>query len=421
MSRSLALLRDNRNYRLTWVGQVVSEIGDHFNNVAVLALVLETTGSGLAVSLLMLARAIPAVVAGPVAGIALDRFDRRRIMLASDLVRAVVAFGFVLPAAQSRPLLLYTLSGLLMFASPFFTSGRAAILPTIASPAELHVANSLTQNTQSATLVLGTMCAGFAAAKLGYAWAFVLNAVSFLFSAAAVWGLYIRDGFRARRGASAGVLQPWRDYREGLAYLASTPLVLGIALMAVGWAAGGGAAQILFALFGEQVFHRGPAGIGTIWGFAGIGLLAGGLIGHVLGSRLDFGAYKRAVAISYLAHGVCYVAFSLSSRYAAALLWIAASRVGMATTSILNNLQLLRHTPDEYRGRVFSTIESLRWSTMIVSFAVAGVASQHFSARQIGVVAGVLGALAGGLWALADGMGRLPEPRSRGTGAAVLP
>ena len=413
MSDSLRLLRDNRNYRWTWLGQIVSEIGDHFNNVAVLALVIERTGSGLAVSTLMLARAIPAVLAGPAAGVALDRFDRRRILIASDLVRAVVALAFVLPVVQAQGWLLYALSALLMFASPFFTSGRAAILPTIASTRELHAANSLTQNTQSVTLTMGTMLAGFAVAKVGYSWAFVLNGLSFLFSAAAVWALRAEGGFRSRAHVLAGVLQPLRDYREGLRYLASVPLVLGIALIAVGWAAGGGAAQILFALFGEQVFQRGAAGIGTIWGFAGIGLLLGGVIGHVLGPRVGYRGYKRSVAVSYLTHGAAYVAFSVSGSYGAALLWIAVSRVGMATTSILNNLQLLRHTPDEFRGRVFATIESLRWAVMIVSFALAGIASQHVSARAIGVVAGLLGAATGLLWALADWLGKLPEPQRR--------
>ena len=162
------LLRHNRNYRYTWMGQVVSEIGDYFNNVAVFGLVMQTTGSGLVVSGVMLARAIPAVLAGPVAGVVLDRFDRKRIMIASDLVRAVVALAFMLTVRQPRRWLLYLLSALLMFASPFFTSGRAAILPTIARPEELHTANSLTQTTQWATLTLGTMLAGLSVAKLGY-------------------------------------------------------------------------------------------------------------------------------------------------------------------------------------------------------------------------------------------------------------
>ncbi len=406
------LLRDNRNYRCAWLGQVVSEIGDFFNNVAVLSLVVQTTGSGLALGGLMLARAIPAVLAAPVAGVVLDRMDRRRIMIASDVVRAVVALGFVLVVIRPSTWLLYLLSGLLMFASPFFSSGRAAILPTITSPAELHAANSLTQTTQWATLTIGTMLAGFAVARLGFAGAFVIDSASFGLSALAIAALRHDGGFAARGAARAGALRPWREYREGLAYVVRTPLVLGIGLVSVGWAAGGGAAQILFALFGEQVFERGPAGIGTIWGFAGIGLLLGGILGHVIGGRVGFAGYKRAVAVSYLSHGAAYAAFSVTREYATALAWIAVSRVGMATTSILNYTQLLKHTPDALRGRVFSTLESLRWATMIVSFAVAGIASLYYSPRAIGVVAGALGALTGVLWAIADWTGRLPEPAS---------
>src|ERR1700733_14739376 len=120
-----ALLRHNANYRNTWIAQVVSEIGDYFNNVAVFALVMENSGSGMVVSGVMLARAIPAVIAGPIAGVLLDRLDRKRIMIASDLIRAVVALAFILTVdanAGDSMWLLYVLSGVLMFASPFFTS-----------------------------------------------------------------------------------------------------------------------------------------------------------------------------------------------------------------------------------------------------------------------------------------------------------
>ena len=96
MSPFVSLLRNNHNYRNTWMGQVVSEIGDHFNNVAVFGLVLAHTRSGMVVTGVMLARAIPAILAGPLAGVVLDRFDRKQVMIASDLMRAVVAAGFIL-------------------------------------------------------------------------------------------------------------------------------------------------------------------------------------------------------------------------------------------------------------------------------------------------------------------------------------
>jgi MFS family permease len=404
------LLRQNANYRNTWLAQVVSEIGDYFNNIAVFALVMEKSGSGLVVSGVMLSRAIPAVLAGPLAGVLLDRLDRKRIMIASDLVRAVLAFAFLLTIHQPRPWLLYTLSALLMFASPFFTAGRAAILPTIATADELHAANSLTQTTQWATLTIGTLLAGFSAAALGYHWAFIINAFSFLFSAAAIWRIAVPQGFRPARGKAGA--PAWRDYREGLAYMRRVPLTMGIAMISVGWAMGGGAAQILFALFGEQVFHRGPAGIGSIWGFAGIGLLIGGAVGHLCGKRATFTGYKRTVTFSYLVHGGAYMLFSQAASFPAALIYMLLSRVGMAVTSVLNNAQLLRHTPDEFRGRVFSTLESLRWGSMIVSMAAAGIASQRYSPRTIGLIAGALGMVTAIAWAWLDSAGRLPEPPS---------
>src|SRR5271156_332141 len=124
MSEFLQLLKSNRNYRYAWSGQVVSEIGDHFNNVAVFSLALANTRSGLVVSGIMLSRAIPAVLAGPIAGVLLDRLDRKRVMIASDVVRAIVALAFIFAIHGHRTWLLYPLSALLMFASPFFTSGR---------------------------------------------------------------------------------------------------------------------------------------------------------------------------------------------------------------------------------------------------------------------------------------------------------
>src|SRR5882724_161332 len=410
MSSPGALLRYNANYRNTWMAQVVSEIGDYFNNVAVFALVMEKSGSGMVVSGVMLARAIPAVIAGPIAGVLLDRLDRKRIMIASDIVRALIALAFVLTIDQPRPWLLYALSAGLMFASPFFTPGRAPILPTIASPSELHSANSLTQTTPWATLTAGTMLAGLSTGRFGYRAAFIINSLSFVFSALAIARIAVPGGFRAVRRVSATHTHPWHEYAEGLAYMRSVPLMIGIAMISVGWAMGGGAAQVLFALFGEQVFHRGAEGIGYLWGFAGVGLLIGGTIGHVAGRRATFSRYKRTVTVSYVLHGAAYMLFSQVESFTAALVWMMFSRVGMAVTSVLNQSQLLTHTPDEFRGRVFSTMESLRWSVMIVSMAAAGIASQYYSPRTIGLIAGAFGASTALIWAWMDGTGRLPEP-----------
>jgi predicted MFS family arabinose efflux permease len=192
------------------------------------------------------------MLAGPVAGVLLDRMDRRRIMLFSDIIRAVLALAFILAIPAGRTWLLFLLSGALMFASPFFTSGRAAILPTIASSAELHTPNSLTQLTQWSAITVGAFLGGSAVASFGYKLAFMFNALSFVFSAACILQLRASQGFRPQRFdlSEDSVLRPWSDYIAGVRYMRAEPLILGIGLIAVGWSTGGGAAQILFRLFG---------------------------------------------------------------------------------------------------------------------------------------------------------------------------
>jgi MFS family permease len=412
----LGLLRENRNYRFMWSGQIVSEIGDHYNNVAVFALALANTGSGLVVAGILISRAICAVLAGPIAGVLLDRMDRKRIMIISDLVRTVVAIIFILGIPLGRTWLLYVLSGILMFASPFFSSGRSSILPTIATKHELHSANSLTQLTQWTTLTLGSFLGGTSVTQFGYKLAFVFNAFSFLFSAWCISRLHVEAGFRADRSDVSGdtVVRPWHEYTEGLRYMKSSPLILGIGLVAVGWATGGGAAQILFSVFGEVVFHRGPSGIGTIWGCAGIGLIAGALVAHRMGKTISFENYKRSVSICYVLHGGSYVLFSQAKTFGWALFFIGLSRAAVAVSSVLNVTQQLRHVSDEFRGRVFATVESWNWMTMMLSMAIAGLASTHVSPRIIGAWAGVFSSSTAIFWAWANWTGRLPEPALSG-------
>ncbi len=412
MTGFLGLLEKNRNYRFTWTGQIVSEVGDHFNNVAVFALALANTGSGLVVAGILLSRGLCAILAGPVAGVVLDRLDRKRIMILSDLLRAAIAVLFLLAIPPGRTWLLFLLSGLLMFASPFFTSGRASILPAIATPEELHAANSLTQATQWLTLTVGSFLGGASVTTVGYHLAFVFNALSFLFSALCISQLRVGKGFRAERTivGEDKVVRPWREYTDGLRYMRSMPLILGIGLVSVGWATGGGAAQILFSLFGEQVFHRGPEGIGIIWGCAGIGLLCGALVAHYLGPRLGFGGYKKTISAAYVVHGGAYVLFSQAPSFASALFFIAVSRGAVAVSSVLNNMQLLRHVPNEFRGRVFSTIETWTWMTMMLSMGLAGIASDHVGPRTIGLWSGILSSSTAIFWAWGNLAGRLPEP-----------
>lgn len=417
MAGFAALLRTNKNYRYTWMGQVVSEVGDHFNTIAVFSLILAQTNSGLAVAGVMLSRAIPMLLAGPLAGVSLDRFDRRQLMIWSDLIRAVFAGLFVLGVPLGHSWIIYVLSALMMAASPFFTSGRASILPAIATKDELHTANSMTQTTQWTTTAVGSFLGGFSAEMMGYEIAFFLNALSFLFSALCISKLRVPEGaFVARRNSldETKVVKPWQDYKDGLKYMRSIPLLAGLGFVSVGWASGGGAAQILFPLFGERVFHRGAMGTGQLWSSAGLGLVVGGVFAHRLLPRLNFAQYKRTISLAYLVHGASYVCFALSEPYWLALLMIGLSRAAVAVSSVMNFTQILRIVQDEFRGRVFATLETLTWGVMMLSMTAAGLASDHVNTRWIGVASGLLSGTTAIFWYWGDVTGRLPEPVSGG-------
>ena len=409
MSAFLTLLQRNRNYRFTWCGQVVSEVGDHFNNIAVMSLAMQHADSGLVVTGVFLARAIPMLAAGPVAGVLLDRLDRKQVMIASDLVRAVVALAFILCVGQSGTFLLYGLSAALMFASPFFTSGRSSVLPVIATPEELHTANTMTQTTSWASLTIGAFL-GAVGAGYGFKVAFLFNALSFVVSALCILQLRRPGGFRSSAPRRSHNETGFSQYRDGLRYMRATPLVFGIAAISVGWASGGGAAQILFSLFGEKVFNAGAVGIGVIWGFAGLGLVLGGWLGYWLGKRLSFRQYKKAIAIAFVIHGGGYILFSQMPNMALACVFIVISRAAVAVSSVLNFSQLLHHVEDRFRGRVFATLESVTWATMMISMMATGLATTRYNPRQIGAVAGAVSSMTAVGWAWLNWSGRLPEP-----------
>jgi predicted MFS family arabinose efflux permease len=201
--------------------------------------------------------------------------------------------------------------------------------------------------------------------------------------------------------------------------MVGAPLILGIGLISVGWASGGGAAQVLFTLFSELVFKRGAQGLGQLWGVAGVGLLVGGYVGNRLGKRINFETYKKTVFFCYLLHGAAYVVFSQMPSWGWALFFMALSRATVAVSSILNWSNLLTHVDNRYRGRVFSTIETMNWSTMMLSMLGAGIASQHYSIRAIGAASGLLSSSTAIFWGWANWTGKLPEPALTEDDAAV--
>src|SRR5215212_5565126 len=186
MSNYFSFLQLRPKFRSLWLAQVISLTGDWFNTIASVIIVNRYTASGLAVGGLFIARALPPFLFGPVAGVVADRFDRRKVLILSDLLRAGIVLCFLLVNGPADLWLLYVLTVLQFSVSAFFEPARAALVPALVESNELLTANTLSSITWSAMLTLGGAIGGLTASVFGVAVSLLVDAASFLVSAALV-------------------------------------------------------------------------------------------------------------------------------------------------------------------------------------------------------------------------------------------
>src|SRR5919112_866257 len=161
------LLTRNRSFRLLWLGQVVSQMGDWFNTIALYTIILQLTGSGRDVGLLLVARFVPSFLFGPISGVIADRFSRQRIMIVSDILRAVVVLGFLFVRTADHLWIIYVLTVLQLGLSTFFEPAKTAAIPSVVEERELVPANAISSVTWSVMLTLGAAVGGVITGAFG--------------------------------------------------------------------------------------------------------------------------------------------------------------------------------------------------------------------------------------------------------------
>src|SRR5262245_18224871 len=181
------LLRENKNFRRLWIGQVISELGTWFSFIAELGVVNLLSGSVWATLALLVSRLLPVLLIAPLAGVLVDRANRKRILIAADLVRALIALGYLSASAGAPVWLVVIFSGLMSAASTLFEAAKNASLANMTTRQEMLTANVLMFSTRFLQLTLGAALGGVTAAKFGYNAAFIINSLSFLVSASYIW------------------------------------------------------------------------------------------------------------------------------------------------------------------------------------------------------------------------------------------
>lgn len=373
------LVRTNVNFRRLWAGNTVSLLGDWFNTIALYTLVFELTGnnseagSPLALAGVFIFKLLPWALASPLAGVLVDRYNRRWLMIGSDVLRALIVLCFLFIDTPSELPWLYVLITLQVVVGAVFIPAKSASLPNITAPHELLTANALSAATWSSMLAIGAALGGFATAWLGVRPVFLLDACTYLVSGFFIYRATIPQDTTA--SDEPLFKTAYREILDGWQHLRTHPPIGRIALSKASWAVGGGALVFTLALMGDRFTETAlAAGIGLLFMARGIGTGIGPIVARAVFE--DERHWPAVMGACVMVSGVCYgivsflpwlpwnvATYSLLLVIVLVVMAHGASGANWVLTSVL----LQKRTADRYRGRVFAT----EWLLLMVPETVS--------------------------------------------------
>jgi MFS family permease len=396
----LHLVRSNGNFRRLWLAQIVSEIGDWFYTLAIYTLLLELTGHAGSVALALVLQVLPQTLVGPTAGVVNDRLRRKHVMIAADLTRFVIVLSMLFVRSQSTVWLVYPLLVAETIMAAFFEPARNAVIPNIASTDEVLVANTLSSATWSVNLMIGALIGGVVAAFFGRDAVFILNALSFLFSAILIAGMRFSEPHaESATGLRARDLVDFSPVLEGIRYIRRHRTLLPTVFAKAGELMIG-PSWVIFTVMGATEFalHRrgmnqaGQAMLGMSILLAGraTGALAGPLISARWAGFRDE-RLRLGILFGYLAVAAGYVEVGATRSAWLAALGALVAHAGGSTVWVFSTTLLQLHTEDQFRGRVFSADLGLSSLSVAVTAYLAGVFLDHrFTAHKVATGTGLV-------------------------------
>jgi MFS family permease len=377
-----SLLRNVRFLRL-WIGQGTSFVGDAVSMVALVVLVVQITGSASAVGGALVARLLP-TIASPLAGVLADRVDRRVVLVASDLARAVLVLGL----AFARDLAtIYVLVFLMGLARAFFNPTVRAAFPSVVGGGDLTRANALISGTFSVSETVGPALGGLLVATVGLDAAFILDAVTYLISAVLLSLTPLARPQRKDGNAGFG-----EDLKAGFAYLAGARVPLAIVIGAFLTVLTINITIPAEVFLAKETFEAGNAGYGLLVGLYGGGMILGSALIATFGDRIRLlPFYFFGILISALA----LVGAGLSPAFIFALGALVVAGAANGIDNVTTDTILQKRVPDAFLGRVFS-VRFLGFSAgEVLAYPLGGAIVDASGVRFTYLLAGAATAAAG--------------------------
>ena len=394
------LLKQNPSFRNLWYGQVISELGNWVNSIALYALILQLTGSGMAMAAAMMAKLLPMVIISPFAGVVVDRMDRRTVLIASDILRCFTVLCFLIVESREDLWLVYALTLFEVALTGFFEPARSAIIPSIVKKSHLVTANAISGATWSIMLTLGAALGGFVVSLFGVKVAFILDALTYLLSA---WFIIkisypnTKSEEPIKKNNSSGI----KGLLEGGRYLISHPIVLALALLKSGMAIKGGI-MTLIPLFANRLWSDPAAvsaAVGIMFSSRGIGSAIGPiLIRKWLGESPKI--LQGSILAAFFLGSLALLAFSFSKN-----LWLTSLCIGLSgmfgsIVWVFSTALIHLEADRQFLGRIFGIEMALLTLIMGISNGVVGVAvdSLQMNIQSVILWMGGLYMIPGILW-----------------------
>jgi len=364
------VLRECPGYRLLFLARAISLLGDWFSVIAIIAMLRHVTGSSPgAISGMLILKLLPIFLAGPLAGVVADRVNRKRIMVVSDLVRAVLVLLILAAPLTPRPIAVtYVLITLQVVASAFFEPARTAALPQLVPARYLAAANALGAVVWSVMFAVGSAIGGVVTDAFGWRTALTIDAATYVVSAALVLRITLpRRTVRGTIAADWMTLTGVRDFREGVRFIARRLDVASVLSLKVGWGLAG-AVTLFLTLFGERVYApwgRPDLGVGLLYLSRAVGTALGPVLARRIVPEDSPRAMRLLLAASLVWGCVWYLGFSVSHHWAAAAVTVILAHFGGSVVWVYSSVLLQRMVPDQLLGRVMAT--DLGLATLTIS------------------------------------------------------
>jgi MFS family permease len=414
------LIRGNRNFRYLWFGQIVSLLGDWFNLIASASLIAVLTQSGFAVGGLFVIRMLAPFLVSPVAGVVADRYNRKHILIITDIARALTVLGFLFVRNSGQVWLLYALTAVQLGISGFFFPTRNAILPDLVPPRGLGAANAISSATWSVMLALGAAIGGLVSGYWGIYPAFMIDSLTFLVSAVLIAQitLDVKPGLAAAERTIGASLQ---QYLDGLRYLGQhrDTLVIALHKAAIALIMFSGF-QVVQVAIAKDIFVLGIGGgisLGLMFGINGAGTGIGPIVARGFTGDRDR-SLRLAILMGYFIGALGLAITGTLGNFGTVLFGTLLRGVGGGIIWVFSTQLLLQLVPGHIRGRIFATEFAIFTLASAVGASMAG-ALLDSSIDISGLIwaMAVLSLIPAALWALWLGRGKAAELAPEDAGA----